>query len=159
MSRLRVHTSTNHFCDVSLSRWAHDEFPPEKLTSTPCKQTTGPPITNGSYMSDRHQPEVKFLAESCLWIEVEKLCNPNSVKQPHFQLTDVAKMRVRVTLRVRVGVRVTPTPTLILAVTLALTLGVTLVLATPPVNTSFQNPLGQNVRPLVLKKKILIYLS
>ena len=46
------------------------------------------------------------------------------------------------------GVRVTPTPTLILAITLALTLGVTLVLAPPPVNTSFQNPLGQNVRPL-----------
>ena len=106
-------------------------------------------------MSDRHQPEVKFLAESCLWIEVETLCNPNSVKRPHFQLTYVAKMRVRVTLRVRV----TPTPTLILAITLTLTLGVTLVLATPPVNTSFQNPLGQNVRPLVLKKKILIYLS
>ena len=102
-------------------------------------------------MSDSHQPEVKFLAESFLWIEEETLCNPNSVKRPHFQLTYVAKMRVRVTLRVRV----TPTPTLILAVTLTLTLGVTLVLATLPVNTLFQNPLGQNVRPLVLKKKFL----
>lgn len=94
-------------------------------------------------MSNRHQLEVKFSAESSIWIEVETLCNPNSVKRPHFQLTDVAKMRVRVTVRVRVGVRV-PLP---------------LVLATPPVNTSFQNPLGQNVRPLVLKKKIFTWVK
>lgn len=103
-------------------------------------------------MSDRHQPEVKFLAESFLWIEVETLCNPNSVKRPHFQLTYVAKMRVRVTLRVRVEGKGHPHPRRHqLPSTLVLPL--TLVLTTPPVNTSFQNPLGQNVRPLVLKKK------
>ena len=61
-------------------------------------------------------------------------------------------MRVRVTLRVRVEGEGHPHPRRHqLPSTLVLPL--TLVLTTPPVNTSFQNPLGQNVRPLVLKKK------